>query len=226
MMTSYRRCAPWRIALLLTAALAGGPAISAANERLPASFAAPAKPDVFGTVALNVGRTRYDERWQHAMANTDSDALGRLTQSMATSSRREQLFQVQAAVNRAIAFRNDIATRGRPDHWATAGETLSSRSGDCEDFAILKLQALRRLGFDPADLYLSIGRDRMRGDHAVALVRLEGRFWALDNLRSIPVPAESHGNFEPVFTLAEGGSWLHGRRSTRASGGGALIRAR
>ena len=157
---------------------------------------------------------------------TNTQALRRLTQGMAKRPRREQLFQVQAAVNRTIRFRNDTAARGRPDHWATARETLSSRSGDCEDFAILKLQALRRLGFDPADLYLSIGRDRVRGDHAVALVRLDGRFWALDNLRGTPVPAEAHGNFEPVFTLAEGSSWLHGRRSTRSSGGGTLIRAR
>ena len=226
MIKSYRRCAPWRVALFMAAALTGGPAFAAANDRLPASFAAPAKPDAFGTVALTVGKTRYDERWHRAMANTGSEALGQLTQGMATRSRREQLFQVQAAVNRAIRFRNDIATRGRADHWASAGETLSSRSGDCEDFAILKLQALRRLGFDPADLYLSIGRDRVRGDHALALVRIDGRFWALDNLRSTPVPAEAHGNFEPVFTLSEGSSWLHGRRSSRPSGGGALIRAR
>ena len=226
MMNSYRRCASWRIALLMTAALAGGPAIAAANERLPASFTAPVKPDVFGTVALTVGKTRYDERWHHAMADTGNEALGRLTQGMATSSRREQLFLVQMAVNHSIAFRNDISTHGRPDHWATAAETLSSRSGDCEDFAILKLQALRRLGFDPADLYLSIGRDRARGDHALALVRLDGRFWALDNLRDTPVFAEGRNNFEPVFTLAEGGSWLHGRRAVGRSGGGALIRAR
>ena len=69
-------------------------------------------------------------------------------------------------------------------------------------------------------------RDRVRGDHALALVRLDGRFWALDNLRGTPVPAEAHGNFEPVFTLTEGGSWLHGRRSARPGGGGALVRAR
>ena len=219
MMTSDRRRAPWRIALLLAAGVAGGPAIAA--EAAPA-----ASPDVFGTVALPVDKTRYAERWQRAMAGGAEESLARLTQGAAEGSRRQRLFHVQAVVARTIAFRNDSEAHGSADHWATPSETLHSRTGDCEDVAILKLKALRRLGFAPVDLYLSIGRDRGRGDHALALVRLDGRFWVLDNLGSAPVPAESHPYFEPMFTLAEGGSWLHGRRIATASGGSTSIRAR
>ena len=47
---------------------------------------------------------------------------------------------------------------GVADFWANAGETLRRGTGDSEDIAIVKMQVLKAAGFNPKDLYISIGR--------------------------------------------------------------------
>ena len=62
--------------------------------------------------------------------------------------------------------------------------TLTTGSGDCEDYAIAKFVALRRAGIAPEDLRIVIMRDTIGGeDHAVAAVRLDGHWLTLDNRR-------------------------------------------
>ena len=71
---------------------------------------------------------------------------------------------------------------GVADHWSSPLETIGAGAGDCEDYAILKLLALREAGFARDDLKLLIVRDRVsRSDHAIAAVRLVGRWLLLDN---------------------------------------------
>ncbi|WP_233426648.1 transglutaminase-like cysteine peptidase [Rhizobium mongolense] len=55
---------------------------------------------------------------------------------------------MNVAVNRAIRYRRDMDTDQAADHWAAPSETLARQQGDCEDFAILKMAALRAEGAD------------------------------------------------------------------------------
>lgn len=183
------------------------------SVELPTIVPPPASPHVFGTLALPAGVTRYDERWQRVRAGPVHSA--RLDAFIAPArglAAERQLSFVQTRVNKTVAWRDDRASSGADDHWATAEETLARGGGDCEDLSIVKLQALVRLGFDDRDLYLSIGRDAARQDHALLIVRLGGRFWVLDDRMPGLVAAEDFASFTPIVTLGESFAWIHGER--------------
>lgn len=98
------------------------------------------------------------------------------------------------------------------DFWSNAAETLERGTGDSEDIAIVQMQVLKAAGFDPRDLYISIGRHRRAGSHVVLLARTASGFIALDDKVGQPMPATSAAQFTPVMTIGYGKSWIHGRR--------------
>ncbi len=177
---------------------------------------APASPDVFGTVALNAGVTLYDVRWRRVSGADRSDprviaigatALGQTPYDM--------LVTIQSEVRRRIAWKRDLDGYKISDYWAEAGETLSRGFGDAEDIAVVKMQALKAAGFNPRDLYISVGRDRTRGLDTLLVARAGGRFYVLDDRADRPMTPEQHASFEPIITLGKGISYLHGRRYHR-----------
>lgn len=95
---------------------------------------------------------------------------------------RARIGEINRAVNLAIRPMSDERRFGVDDHWSSPLETVRAGAGDCEDYAILKLLALREVGFAPGDLKLLIVQDRAsRNAHAVAAARLTGRWLVLDN---------------------------------------------
>src|SRR3546814_7137241 len=56
---------------------------------------------------------------------------------------QELLARVNQWVNREIAYIGDDRNYRQRDYWATAEQTIARGKGDCEDFAILKMQMLR-----------------------------------------------------------------------------------
>ena len=180
--------------------------VTGARQQAPA----PARPSLFGTIAVPVATTRMDERWRRISARSSAGSLARLTAGAAGMGRQAQAAHIQAAVNRRVTYRGDYDNWGFDDYWATADETMARGSGDCEDIAIVKYQALRRLGFAERDLYLTMGRAEGRGEHATLLVRVDGRFLVLDDRQARPVPAEAFSRFEPMLTFGSGRSWVHG----------------
>jgi predicted transglutaminase-like cysteine proteinase len=77
-----------------------------------------------------------------------------------------------------------LVQHGVPDLWSSPLVTFTSGQGDCEDYAIAKLVALRELGFADDDLRLLVVFERgAPALHAVAAVRFEGRWLVLDNRR-------------------------------------------
>jgi predicted transglutaminase-like cysteine proteinase len=126
--------------------------------------------------------------------------------------REQQMAYVQAAVTRNIRWISDATEWGLHDYWASAAETLQHGAGDMEDRAIVKMQALRTLGFPTRDLYLTIGRDKVGGPITVLLARVGHRFYVLDDLGGAPIAADRRQGFEPMITLGHNSSWIHGRR--------------
>lgn len=178
-----------------------------------AAAAPAAMPELFGTVALSAGTTPYDQRWSALAARPPSASLHRLVEAAAGLDPDRQLRFVQLLVNRTMTYRDDATLWGQRDYWANPDETFSRRAGDCEDLALVKLDALRGLGFAPDDLVLAVGRDRARGEHALALVRIGEQWWVLDDDQDRPIAPHESSRFEPVISLSlAGGRWLHGRR--------------
>ena len=180
---------------------------------------APVSPDLFGTVALPVRADRYAAGWRRAARDASFlPSMQRLVAPARGLAREQQIAYVQAAVTRNIRWISDATEWGLHDYWASAAETLQHGAGDMEDRAIVKLQALRTLGFPSRDLYLTIGRDKVGGPITVLLVRVGPRFYVLDDLGGAPIAAERRHGFEPMITLGHNASWLHGRRVARGSG--------
>jgi predicted transglutaminase-like cysteine proteinase len=180
----------------------------------------PVTPDLFGTVALPVRADRYAAGWRRAARDASFlPSMQRLVGPARGLAREQQLGYVQAAVTRNIRWISDATEWGLHDYWASAAETLQHGAGDMEDRAIVKMQALRTLGFPTRDLYLTMGRDKVGGPITVLLVRLGNRFYVLDDLGGAPIAADRREGFEPMITLGQNASWIHGRRLAGRRGG-------
>jgi predicted transglutaminase-like cysteine proteinase len=176
----------------------------------PADAARSRGPTVFGTVVLPTSSTPYDSRWSRAQSR-DLGAGARIAASARRLDGLDRLRFVNAAVNRAIAYREDRSHGRTADFWASPAQTFRRGSGDCEDFAIAKMQVLRASGIPAANLFLVIGNDlAARSAHALLVVRSGGKFWVLDNLSNQVRGDAQYREFRPVITLSNSGSWLHG----------------
>jgi predicted transglutaminase-like cysteine proteinase len=171
------------------------------------------RPDVFGTIALKVGRTSLDKRWNKVAGQRVGGAHAAYAASLRG---RDELTQVEAVntyVNRAVRFVDDSRQYGREDFWSAASETLRRGRGDCEDYAIAKMQMLRAAGFSDRDLYLVIAKDLVRRvDHALLVVRAGGRMLVLDNGTDRIMDAQDASDYRPVLTYSATAAWTHGYR--------------
>jgi predicted transglutaminase-like cysteine proteinase len=119
------------------------------------------------------------ETW---MCSDDETRLEAIVAAGRSREGRARIGEINRAVNLLIRATSDERRFGVADHWSSPLETIGAGVGDCEDYAILKLLALREAGFARDDLKLLIVRDRVsRSDHAIAAVRLIGRWLLLDN---------------------------------------------
>jgi predicted transglutaminase-like cysteine proteinase len=117
------------------------------------------------------------------------------------------LSKVNREVNRSIKYTSDINQYGKKDYHASPEETLKSKKGDCEDYAILKQRMLANKGYK-SEVYLmryspSLVRinDYVREDHAVLVVKSGGREYILDNNTDEILHPQYLRNFEIVKRL-------------------------
>jgi predicted transglutaminase-like cysteine proteinase len=89
------------------------------------------------------------------------------------------LREVNYAVNRDIRYRSDAEVHGRAEFWTVAAP---GASGDCEDFALTKLQRLLDRGFPRDALRLAIVHRARDGiQHAVLTVKTDRGVYVLDS---------------------------------------------
>lgn len=200
------------IALLSGVAKAAEPGVALSPIYVQGS-APPGAPEMFGTATLPIRPEAYYEDWERARRDDSSDPqMRRLVAPARELLPDQQIFYIQAAVNRLIRWRSDATEWGAHDYWASAQETLQHGYGDDEDRAIVKMQALRALGFSPRDLYLTMGHDKVGGTVTVLIVRQNHRYYVLDDTGGPPFTTDRRPEFQPILTFGYGGFWIHGRR--------------
>jgi predicted transglutaminase-like cysteine proteinase len=171
------------------------------------------KPDIFGTVALKVGHTPLDSRWQRANRAGVSGAASSYARSLRGAEEKTRLEAVNRYVNGRVRFTDDERQFGRADVWSTANSTLNRGRGDCEDYAIAKIEMLRSAGISDRDLYLVVLKDLVRrADHAVAVVRSGDHMYVLDNGTDELLDSENVTDYRPILTFSAYGTWTHGYR--------------
>ena len=75
-----------------------------------------------------------------------------------------------------IQYKHDNEVYGVPEYWQFGKETISLKTGDCEDFAILLCSLLRSSGYSPNDVYVVIGKNA-NGYHAWVKINLDTVGW-------------------------------------------------
>lgn len=168
-----------------------------------------AGPAAFASVPVTVSRTPFDAEWRRvSMSPSPANSIAQEARKLQGLDR---LRFVSSAVNRGIAYREDADNWGADDYWASAAQTLSRGSGDCEDLAILKMQLLRAAGVPLSRMYLVLGQDlTARRAHALLLVREGGEMWVLDDSAAAIHTSDEHADFRPMMSFGAGGEWVHG----------------
>ena len=171
-------------------------------------------PDVFGSVGVRINRSPYSSKWKHAAQKGSGAVWDKIVAGVRSRPSIDGKLQaVQYYVNRSAVWGNDIDVWKAEDYWATPNETLRIKSGDCEDFAILKMMLLSAAGISLDNMYLTVGYDTvLKQGHAVLVVRDNGSLWILDERTDAVIRDENFHYFNPVLSMNFGRNWVRGYR--------------
>jgi predicted transglutaminase-like cysteine proteinase len=215
------RAVTWRAVLLLCGLMLAGSAAELRAGTLLSPGAAvlvrkSAEP--FGVFAFAVSDGSLRQKWFELkkrvddemvqLALCDGDRAGcvspaalkllAIVDSARARDGRARLGEANRAINLAIRPASD----GDDDVWSPPLATFQRGAGDCEDYAIAKLVALKLAGVPAEDLRIVVVRDTRTGEeHAVAAARLDGHWLMLDNRRMAMVEDENARTYQPLFVL-------------------------
>jgi len=172
---------------------------------------APSGDDFLESKRLAIGHTAFDRDWRRVSGDRISARRYRKLVGGSADGGFSALRSVNSWVNQAIAFTDDRDLFAKADFWAGAAATLRLRRGDCEDIALTKMQLLVAAGIPREDMILTIARDLVRNaDHAVLIVRHDGRYYMLDNANDEVLDASLSYDYRPILSFGSNQTWLHG----------------
>ncbi len=189
---------------------------------VPASVTSLARPglqtpplgsdDFLASMRVSIKHTSFDAAWNRVRQENLPRGLTSHLAGLGTDRTESALLgTVNAWTNAKVRDVEDAVQYGQSDYWASASTTLTRGAGDCEDIAIAKMQILAAMGVRRSDMYLTIARDLIRNaDHAVLIVKAEGKFWLLDNATDQVLDASQSNNYRPIMSFSTSRSWLHG----------------
>ncbi len=124
------------------------------------------------------------EQHKHPNSDTSAQSSARILANPLWA----QAFIVDGHVDFALTYRSDSTTDNpHRDVWNLPATTAAERSGDCDDYAILKYALLRKQGFPEEKIWLIGGsmapQNEAKTDHLAVMVEIEGRHYVLDNDR-------------------------------------------
>ena len=189
--------------------------VGMANVALPKpsqpTSAMPLDPKQFlASRRVKIGKTNLDHQWHRVRSESVQRVFRREFGRKARPS-IDLIEQVNSWVNRKISYVEDRNLFAKADHWAGARRTLILGKGDCEDYALTKMQLLAAAGIDRNDMFLTIAKDRVRNaDHALLVVRFEGRYVVLDNATDQLMDGALSHDYTPVLSFNSQSAWIHG----------------
>jgi predicted transglutaminase-like cysteine proteinase len=202
-------------ALLLGLAALASPSVTQAQAMAPAlpRIGVLQGPDMLGTRAVPIRADRFSDSLRRAREDASaSPILQRLIAPARMLPPLQKIAFVQRAVTSSIHWISDATEWGQHDYWASASQTLAHGAGDAKNRAIVKLQALRALGFNNSDLFLTLARDRVGGPLTLLTVRSGGRYYVVDDTGAPPFLAEQRRlELQPIISFGMYGAWVHVR---------------
>ncbi len=116
----------------------------------------------------------------------------------------KKMYRVNSYVNRIIS-KNDAQNK-----WLTPKEFLIIGRGDCEDYAITKYFALKKLNIDVSKLYLSVVKMKGSRNYHMVLLHINNKqdILVFDNLSWKLLPLTKRKNMEFKYAFNENGSYI------------------
>lgn len=180
-------------------------------------------PGVFGSMAISMKNFPAAARWASIyrsvrdcdkVCDQTSSGYAFIVKAVKDKSFTDKLAFVNSGINQLIAYRKDKATYGKLDYWATPEETLNQRSGDCEDFAILKMAALLEAGVPATSMSLVVLQDKKRNFfHAILSVSTSSGTFILDSLNNKVVKDSALPDYVPLYSFSTERAWVHGSKT-------------
>lgn len=181
---------------------------------------------VFQSVAFRVAAVPAAQKWKavfphvkaadfdHCRTTAECPGSAILRRSIADAANagfHERLNGINRTVNSLVRYEPDAQNYGAKDHWAAPSEILARGKGDCEDYAILKMAALKELGLPPQSMSIVVVRDTRRNlYHAVLSVMTSQGYFILDNLSNEVKLDNALPNYQPLFSVSADRTWIHG----------------
>ncbi|HEB82598.1 MAG TPA: hypothetical protein ENJ11_07025 [Gammaproteobacteria bacterium] len=129
-------------------------------------------------------------------------------QSIRRQSPMQQIRQVNRYANEK-PYTLDLENYGINDYWATPGEFLTN-SGDCEDYAIIKMLSMKWLGYDIDRMRVVVVQDtNLRIPHAVMAIEKDNDVLILDNQIDEVISHADIFHYVPVYSVNEKHWWMH-----------------
>jgi predicted transglutaminase-like cysteine proteinase len=122
--------------------------------------------------------------------------------------------ELNLSINREIKF--DHRESEEMSAWQTPQETLTRGTGDCKDYALLKYSLLMHKGIDARVVFGEIRKILANVHHAWCAVRVDGSWYALDNLFDHLEPVGTYLNWTPRAAMHDDCVVRYGREFTIA----------
>jgi len=131
----------------------------------------------------------------------------RFLKDIQTLPKNEQVNRVNQFANEH-AYILDIENYGVEDYWSTPKEFLYN-SGDCEDYAIIKMLSLKKLGFDMRKIRLVVLQDtNLRIPHAVLAIDAPNDTLIMDNQVEEVISHKYILHYVPIYAVNEMKWWM------------------
>ncbi|MDK1491921.1 transglutaminase-like cysteine peptidase [Sinorhizobium sp. 7-81] len=199
--------------------------VTPASPRLNAA-SQPNSVAVFQSVAFRVSSIPAARKWKAVFPSIASSDFARCKQASSCGAAGilqtsiedtvslgfyQKLNGINRAVNRLVRYEPDAQNYGSKDYWASPNEILARGKGDCEDYAILKMAALKQAGLPPQAMSIVVLRDVRRNlYHAVLSVMTSQGYFILDNLSDDVKLDRALPAYQPLFSVSLDRAWIHG----------------
>lgn len=130
---------------------------------------------------------------------------------------QEKLEIINKFYNEQLKYESDIVVWGVIDYWATPLESLNKGAGDCDDYAIGKYFALKKMGIKTQNLrlvYVKYYDGEVILAHMVLTYQKgDGNILILDNLDEKIKKIEDRKDLTPVFSFNDEGVYINFKNS-------------
>ena len=202
-----------------------------ARPSLGGQAAAESEPSaVFHSVAFRVSSIPVARKWKTVYPAVVAADFNRCAQESGCAARgilgkaienanglafRQKISGINRTVNRIVRYQPDAENYGSKDYWATPDEILARGKGDCEDYAILKMAALKAAGLPSEAMSIVVLRDVRRNlYHAVLAITTSQGHFILDNLSDEVKLDRALPSYQALFSVSADRSWIHGIKTT------------